>query len=95
MDVLVTYDISTRSEGGQLRLRGIAGICERYGQRVQYSVFECRLDAIQQQRLITELADALDPDHDSVRIYQLHRAFGDVTITLGQPGHDWERTQII
>ena len=41
MLVLVTYDVRTENKAGQKRLRDVAKICENYGQRVQYSVFEC------------------------------------------------------
>ncbi|RVT40639.1 CRISPR-associated endonuclease Cas2 [Rheinheimera sediminis] len=46
MMVLITYDVSFDNEGGQRRLRHIAKICQNYGTRVQYSVFECDIDLI-------------------------------------------------
>ncbi|HOK77309.1 MAG TPA: CRISPR-associated endonuclease Cas2, partial [Verrucomicrobiota bacterium] len=39
MLTLVAYDISDHK-----RLANIAKVCENYGVRVQYSVFECYLD---------------------------------------------------
>ncbi len=47
MMVLVSYDVSTSSAGGERRLRRIAKACRDYGQRVQYSVFEIELDRAQ------------------------------------------------
>ena len=47
MYVLVTYDVETVSPQGTRRLRRVAKICVKYGQRVQNSVFECSLDPAQ------------------------------------------------
>jgi CRISPR-associated protein Cas2 len=47
MMVLITYDVSFDSEDGKTRLRRIAKICQDYGTRVQYSVFECDIDPAQ------------------------------------------------
>ena len=71
MLVLVTYDVSTESEGGQKRLRRIAKLCQDYGQRVQYSVFECLVDPAQWARFRQELIDEMDKAHDSLRFYFL------------------------
>lgn len=40
MMLVVTYDVDTSDTAGQKRLRKVAKICERYGMRVQNSVFE-------------------------------------------------------
>ena len=40
MDVLVTYDIADTEGTGALRLRRVAQVCEKYGQRVQQFVRE-------------------------------------------------------
>ena len=45
MLVLITYDVNTADAAGRKRLRQIARQCVNYGQRVQDSVFECKLDA--------------------------------------------------
>ena len=34
MLVLVSYDVSTKDEGGSRRLRRVARVCEDFGQRV-------------------------------------------------------------
>ncbi|MEM7676193.1 MAG: CRISPR-associated endonuclease Cas2, partial [Myxococcota bacterium] len=44
MMVLITYDVSTETDGGKRRLRRVARACRDFGQRVQYSVFECEVD---------------------------------------------------
>lgn len=40
MMLVVAYDVDTSDSAGQKRLRKVAKICERYGMRVQNSVFE-------------------------------------------------------
>lgn len=69
--VLVTYDVSTESEGGQRRLRRVAKACLNYGQRVQNSVFECLVDPAQWARLRGNLLDEIDSERDSLRFYFL------------------------
>jgi len=71
MFVLVSYDVATSEPGGQKRLRRVAKACKNYGQRVQFSVFECIVDpaqwAVFRQRLETEI----NPETDSLRFYFL------------------------
>lgn len=90
MDVVVTYDIRTTDPAGQRRLARVAAVCERYGSRVQYSVFECRLDDLLLQRLITELADEIDRSIDSVNIYRLGMAFESARESIGARGMSWD-----
>ena len=70
MDVLITYDIATADAAGAKRLRRIAKICEKYGQRIQFSVFECRLTPARFAVLLTELEEEIDPRLDSVLVYR-------------------------
>ena len=44
MLVLVSYDVSTTDSKGPYRLHKVAKACQDYGQRVQYSVFECIIE---------------------------------------------------
>ena len=69
--VLVSYDVSTREEGGARRLRRVARACQDYGQRVQYSVFEIEVDPAQWTTLKQKLLDAIDLTQDSLRFYYL------------------------
>lgn len=67
MRIVVSYDISN-----DRRRRKVAQIMEGYGYRVQYSVFECDLDA----RKLRELQQRLRPlvskkAGESVRFYSL------------------------
>ena len=70
MLVLVSYDVSIE-ENGQKRLRRVAKACRDYGQRVQYSVFECLVDPTQWTVLRQRLIDEIDQERDSLRFYFL------------------------
>ena len=84
MDVLVTYDIAdTGAEGGR-RLRRVAEVCERYGQRVQLSVFECRVSPTRLARLIGEIEDVIDVKADSVLVYRFPGRIQDAAQRLGR-----------
>jgi CRISPR-associated protein Cas2 len=69
--MLVTYDVATRDAAGRRRLRRVARLCQDYGQRVQYSVFECSVDPAQWATLRARLLAAIDPEEDSLRFYRL------------------------
>jgi CRISPR-associated protein Cas2 len=71
MLVLVTYDVSTETPAGRKRLRRVAKACKNFGQRVQFSVFECLVDPAQWARLRARLVDEIDEDRDSLRFYFL------------------------
>lgn len=71
MLVLVTYDVSVVSAGGQRRLRNIAKTCLDYGVRVQNSVFECEIDPAHFVTLKNRLMEIFDPEEDSLRFYFL------------------------
>ena len=71
MMVLVTYDVSTTSLGGQKRLRRVAKQCVNYGSRVQNSVFECMVDPAQFAQMRHRLEEIIDVEKDSLRYYFL------------------------
>lgn len=71
MFVIVSYDVATSEDGGQRRLRRVARACKDYGQRVQYSVFECIVDPAQWTMLKDRLISEIDPEKDSLRFYYL------------------------
>ncbi len=71
MLVVVSYDVNVTSEGGAKRLRKIAKLCENYGQRVQFSVFECLVDPVQWAELKFQLEKNIDSQKDSLRCYFL------------------------
>ncbi len=71
MMMLITYDVSTETTAGRRRLRRIARLCRDYGQRVQYSVFECQLAPAQWATLRARLIDEINEETDSLRFYRL------------------------
>lgn len=71
MLVIVCYDVVTETKEGRRRLRRVARTCEGIGQRVQKSVFECQVDAMQFEALERKLLDIIDPDEDCLRFYRL------------------------
>ncbi len=71
MFVLVSYDVATSEPGGPRRLRRVAKVCKNFGQRVQFSVFECIVDPAQWTALRQRLISEIDPDADSLRFYFL------------------------
>jgi len=71
MNILITYDVNTSTEAGQKRLRKVAKVCEAYGQRVQKSVFECRLTETKLEKLKQQLLKVINPQQDSLRFYRL------------------------
>ena len=84
--VLITYDVETTSKGGAPRLRAVAKACERYGERVQYSVFEVSVGEKDYVLLLGELEEAIDHGTDSIRIYSIKRehvsTLGRTSITI-------------
>lgn len=71
MLIIVTYDVSTETKEGRKRLRRVAKVCEGTGQRVQKSVFECRVDLMQYEELERRLLAEIDQKEDNLRIYRL------------------------
>ena len=72
MYLLLTYDINTETTKGQKRLAKVARACERYGLRVQNSVFEINADS---PKLTDALSSIIDPETDSIRIYKLGKSY--------------------
>jgi CRISPR-associated protein Cas2 len=71
MFVLVSYDVANQEGAGARRLRRVSKACQDYGQRVQYSVFECIVDPAKWAVLRQRLIDVIDPAEDSLRFYFL------------------------
>lgn len=79
MLVVVAYDISD-----QRRLQRVARICEQYGVRVQYSVFECHLDDDGLTELWIRLLDEIDEKEDRVVAYRLDAKAARQILTAGR-----------
>lgn len=84
MNLLVTYDVSTTTPEGRRRLRRVAQVCEDFGQRVQYSVFECSVGEADLVRLRSRLLDEMDPGEDSLRLYSLPGRLSDAVEVHGR-----------
>lgn len=66
MFVVVSYDIVDDKKRTQ-----IAKALKNYGERVQKSVFECRIDDRQFMRMKKTLEEIMDMNEDSIRYYFL------------------------
>ena len=67
MLVLISYDVNTIDSGGRRRLRRVAKACLDWGQRVQFSVFECEVDPAQWTALRARLIREVKLEKDSLR----------------------------
>lgn len=76
MLVIVCYDVNTETAAGRRRLRRVAKACESTGQRVQKSVFECRIDLAGMEALERRLLGLVDLEHDHLRLYRLANTRG-------------------
>ncbi len=71
MFVLICYDVETLTKEGRRRLRKVAKCCESHGQRVQKSLFECKLEKANYLEFENRLLKIIDQKKDSLRIYLL------------------------
>ena len=76
MLVVVCYDVNTETRSGRRRLRRVAKVCEGTGQRVQKSVFECRVNLMQLDELERKLLAEIEPEQDCLRLYRLPEGKG-------------------
>jgi CRISPR-associated protein Cas2 len=83
VNVLVCYDVNTLTPAGRRRLRRVAQVCKDFGQRVQFSVFECTVNAANMERLRQRLLAEVDTAEDNLRIYTLGSNRGAVVEAVG------------
>lgn len=96
MYVLITYDVSTATPAGKRRLRNTAKACLDYGQRVQASVFECKLDPAQLVTLKARLLGIINLETDSLRFYHLGSNWHHKVEHHGaKPGYDIDGSLIV
>ena len=74
----IAYDVPNDKR----RLK-VARLLERYGERVQYSVFEMWLTAEEADVVRRELLAIINPEEDQVRIYRLCEACVRRIVVLG------------
>ena len=75
---LVAYDIADAT-----RLRRVAACCLDHGERVQKSLFECRLSDAQFERFRQKLLALIQRAEDSLLAYPLHGALRDEILCAG------------
>ena len=76
--VVISYDISDDRKRSK-----VANLLADYGKRVQYSVFECHLDAKTLEKLIAQLEPFVE-GNDSIRVYQICDACLKKAVLLGK-----------
>ena len=79
---LVSYDVRD-----PIRLRRVARHLLGYGERVQYSVFRCRLDKRSRARLLWELARIMTSDDDLLVVPLCRQCSAGVVLRGGN--HEW------
>ncbi len=78
---VVTYDIPCDK-----RRKKVSDLLEGYGQRVQYSVFECVLASDKYDELRSRLKKRIKLEEDNVRFYPLSRhTLAQVEVWGGEP----------
>jgi len=78
MLTLVAYDICEPK-----RLSRVARVCEDYGMRVQYSVFECRLEEDEFTDFWLTLLEEIDEKEDRLVAYKIDARSARETLTAG------------
>lgn len=96
VEVIVCYDVATDSRAGRRRLRRVANVCLGFGQRVQQSVFECRVTEAQLEELEFKLLSEIDQTADRLRIYRLAGDRDRLVRTWGaEPPNDFREPLIV
>ncbi len=78
MRYLVTYDIIDNK-----RRTKLAKSLKDFGDRVQYSVFECLLDSVLYEAMVSRIKKIINEDEDGVRIYPICRRCEDGCRIIG------------
>jgi CRISPR-associated protein Cas2 len=78
MLTLVGYDITEPK-----RLSRVARVCEDYGIRVQYSLFECRLEETEFEDFWLRLLEEIDEKEDRLVAYKIDAKSAKQTLTAG------------
>jgi CRISPR-associated protein Cas2 len=78
MLTVIAYDVADPK-----RLAKVAGVCEDYGVRVQYSIFECHLQPEEFNDLWLKLLQLIDEDDDRLVAYKIDARCAKETETAG------------
>ena len=77
---VIVYDITCDK-----RRKKVSDLLEGYGQRVQYSVFECILSQSKYSELQKRLRKQVKSSEDSIRVYPLSKHTFNQIETWGEP----------
>ncbi len=77
---VIVYDITCDK-----RRKKVSDLLEGYGQRVQYSVFECILNQTKYSELQKRLRKQVKSSEDSIRFYPLSKHTFNQIETWGEP----------
>ncbi|ALB39672.1 MULTISPECIES: CRISPR-associated endonuclease Cas2 [Nostocales] len=77
---VIVYDITCDK-----RRKKVSDLLEGYGQRVQYSVFECILNQTKYSELQKRLRKQIKSSEDSIRFYPLSKHTFNQIETWGEP----------
>lgn len=80
---VISYDIA------RTKLRNkVAKTLANYGKRIQYSVFECNMDAVVFRKCYAELVELTDGEKEvSIRCYYIDKTCLQRMEILGDPGY--------
>lgn len=84
MYILITYDVSTKDKNGAKRLRQVAKYCQNYGQRIQNSVFKCKIENYMLPSIENDLKNLMDLKKDNIKIFKLGKNIDSKIISLGK-----------
>jgi CRISPR-associated protein Cas2 len=86
---IIAYDIANPK-----RLRRVAKVCERFGARVQLSVFECWLEGDRFDALVAELKKEISAKEDQIVLYTMDAATAKRRISIGVRATFTDRSQV-
>lgn len=78
MLMLVAYDITDPR-----RLQKVGKLCKDFGVRVQYSIFECRLEAARFADFWAQLEELIEPESDRLVSYRICASCSREIMTAG------------
>lgn len=96
MYILIAYDVNTTTPEGAKRLRKVAKFCQNYGQRVQNSVFQCKIEAYMLPQIQRRLELLINMEQDNILIYKFGTEINTKVISIGKGrGFDMDAPIII
>lgn len=79
LQMIVTYDISD-----DRRRARVAALLSAWGDRIEHSVFECRIGSEDLPDLVTRIEGLIDPDDDAVHMFRQCARCDQDRVQLGQ-----------